>query len=205
VDDEILPRNPVLRFCKVHVPRKRKIVLDHGQPFGPEWISFYRNIPEKWRLFFLICYETGMRPGEVSKMETTWLKETPYGFIIEIPQDSEKTAFHDRRIPVSPILKKRLLPYIENCNNKLFCSSRYEKAVKKTIKAAGLRDEITAYALRRTRATIWDAIDSSAARVALGHSPLDPHEESYVEITTARLFRLVGIQKPILQIYKKTG
>lgn len=31
------------------------------------------------------------------------------------------------------------------------------------------------------------------ARVALGHVPLDPHEESYVVITNHRLFKLVGI------------
>lgn len=193
VDDELLPRNPVARFCKVSVPRVRKIVLDHGQEFGVEWIRLYRNLPEQWRLFFLIAYETGMRPDEVSRLEREWIRPIDENLLITIPQNTEKTEHSDRRIPVSKILQKRLEAFIRNKSGKLFQSWDYFKAFRKAVDAAGLPEEITAYALRRTRATIWDSIDSSAARVALGHAPLDPHEESYVVITNERLFKLVSI------------
>jgi len=193
VDDEMIPRNPIIRFCKVSLPRQRKIVLDHGQEFGPEWICLYKHLPEKWRLFFLICYETGMRPSEVANFHTSWVTfVTQDAMMITIPPDMEKTSFSDRRIPVSQLLAKRLRRVI-GVKGKLFKSHSYFKAFSNAIKESGLRDEITAYALRRTRATIWDALDPAATRVALGHSPLDPHEESYVEITNERLFRLVNV------------
>jgi integrase len=203
VDDELLPRNPIARFCKVTVPRRRKIVLDHGQAFGPEWILLYKNIPEQWRLFFLICYETGMRPNEVASIDAEWIEQIGRSYMIKIPSNCEKTGFNDRRIPVSKLLEKRLLKSMPRFG-KLFSSWDYFKAFRIAVKNAGLPPEITAYSLRRTRATIWDEIDSSAARVALGHVPLDPHEESYVVITNIRLFKLVQIdlslQKKIFKI-----
>jgi integrase len=210
MDDELIPRNPISRFCKVTVPRRRKIVLDHGVEFGPQWVALYRNVPKQWRLFTLICYETGMRPAEVTAMETSWVRKvTQDDLMITVPAEKEKTGFNDRRIPVSKILQKRLQPIVESATGKIFKSFRYDKAFRKAVQNANLGSEITAYALRRTRATIWDAIDSQAARVALGHVPLDPHEESYVEITNERLFRLVNVNfRPVLKLLKpahKTG
>jgi integrase len=196
VDDELIPRNTISRFCKVSIPRRKKIVLDHGVEFGPEWIQLYKHLPEQWRLFFLICYETGMRPAEVANLNTSWVTFLTHNqdeLLITVPAESEKTGFNDRRIPVSRILKKRLLKIIQDRPGKVFTSWDYFKAFNKAVKNGKLRSEITAYSLRRTRATIWDAIDSQAARVALGHVPLDPHEESYVEITNERLFKLVNI------------
>lgn len=192
VDNEVLPRNPVSRFCRVSVPRRKKIVLDHGQEFGPEWIRLYKNLPDNWRLFFLICYETGMRPTEVAQLETEWIQQIGESYLITVPANKEKTGFSDRRIPISKILEKRLIKNLP-ATGKLFKSWDYFKAFRQAAKSADLPSEITAYSLRRTRATIWDEIDSSAARVALGHAPLDPHEESYVVITNQRLFRLARI------------
>jgi integrase len=204
VDDEMIPRNPIARFCKVSVPRRKKVVLDHGIEFGPEWIHLYKNLPDQWRFFFLVCYETGMRPAEVAAMQTSWVTfVTQNDLMIQVPPDQEKTNFNDRRIPVSDILKKRLLPVLGKRDKALFTSYRYDKAFRKAVKKAGLNADVTAYALRRTRATIWDAIDSQAARVALGHVPLDPHEESYVEITNERLFKLVNVNiKQKLRLFK---
>lgn len=202
VDDELLPRNPVTRFCKVSVPRRRKIVLDHGFDFGSDWIQLYKHLPEQWRLFFLVCYETAMRPSEVANLRVEWIQKVDTHYMIVVPPGSEKTGFQDRRIPVSPILEKRLIPAMNKCKSKIFASWRYDKAFRNAVKDAKLPSEVTAYALRRSRATILDAIDSSAARVALGHVPLDPHEESYVEITNERLFKLGKIEIKRIRLFK---
>jgi integrase len=192
VDDYILPKNPITRFTKVKLPRKRKVLLDHGQEFGSEWIQLYKHFPDRWKLFFLVCYETGMRPKEVANLHSEWIHDVDGNYMIIIPPDVEKTSFQDRRIPVSKILEKRLIPAVTG--EKIFKYYDYIKAFKNAVSAAKLRREITAYALRRTRSTIWDSLDTGAARVALGHVPIDPHEESYVEITNQRLFKLVGIE-----------
>jgi integrase len=180
------------------VPRKPKIILDYGIDHGEEWERLYSAFQPNWRLFFLICYETGMRPIEVSKMESTWINERGGSYIIEIPADQEKTGFTDRRIPVSKILE----PQITGISGQLFEHHDYFKAFNQARDKAGLRPDVTAYALRRTRATIWDAIDPGAARVALGHVPADVHEENYVQIPDSRLFKLVGIETRPMQIFK---
>lgn len=190
IGDRLIPSNPVDGLCGVEVPRKKKIVLDHGEYNGEEWEKLYKAIPDHWKLFVLTCYETGMRPSEVINLKSDWIKSVNGGYIIEVPADQEKTGFNDRRIPISKRLEVELL----NKEDPLFEHADYFKMIRQSVKKAGLRGEITLYALRRTRATIWDAIDSGAARVALGHVPADVHEESYVEITNDRLMRLVGIE-----------
>jgi integrase len=52
---------------------------------------------------------------------------------------------------------------------------------------------ISPYALRRTRITIWDAVDSNACRYAVGHVAREVHLRHYVRIPPERLFRLVGL------------
>jgi hypothetical protein len=68
--------------------------------------------------------------------------------------------------------------------------------------------ELHVYAMRRTRISIWDPIDSDACRFAVGHVGRDVHSRHYLKITTERLFKLVGIvYNPALQfrILSKVG
>ena len=53
---------------------------------------------------------------------------------------------------------------------------------------------VTPYALRRTRISIWDAIDENASRYVSGHKlKKDCHNTHYVRFPLQRLFRLVGL------------
>jgi len=69
---------------------------------------------------------------------------------------------------------------------------------------------VTPYALRRTRLSIWDAIDEGASRYAGGHvgehyNSRDTHRKHYIRYPLSRLFRLVGLeyyQVPDLHVLK---
>ncbi len=69
-------------------------------------------------------------------------------------------------------------------------------------------NKVTPYALRRTRISVWDAIDENASRYASGHSMKskqeDSHNKNYVRFPLDRLFRLVGLEytKPSLRLVK---
>lgn len=202
VDDELLPRNPVLRFCKVSVPRKPIILLDDGYDHGGEWKALYEQVPEKWKLFCLIGYEAGLRPSEVEHFKCDWVTNIGTSYMIIIPGECEKTKNHFRRIPVSKSLEPCLLNAIYGKSGQLFTSVDYNKMIKTAVKKSGINPNIRMKSLRKTRLTIWDGIDSGAARVAGGHVPIDVHEESYARVNDARLFRLVNIECEKLKIYK---
>lgn len=226
VSNEIIPRNPLnpgwFKGKELKLPRRKKIVLDHGHDLGPEFLMIYHRISGEWlwKLFYLALYETGMRPAEMKLFRKCWIAEVVPGYYqITIPASDEKTGNTDRRIPVSPRLAKRLIPHIKTLTGDalVFESSvntgcpivEHEKQFNKAVAKAGLSGKkITTYALRRTKATMWSAKDDLASRVALGHAPIDPHEESYVEVTTERLFRLIGVDinmRQSMRLYRKVG
>jgi integrase len=69
-----------------------------------------------------------------------------------------------------------------------------ETAFRSALGRCGLDGRgISPYALRRTRITIWDAVDSNACRYAVGHVSREVHLRHYVRISHERLFRLVGL------------
>lgn len=214
VDMEMVPSNPIVRFGKVKLPPPKKVILDDGINWGPEWRALYdamgagikESLPLEYRrsrALLLTLYETGMRPKEAFNMAHSWLHEVQDGYwVISVPAISEKTS-RGRDIPVSDVLYDSLSVIHRPGSDELFFPSprtgrvRTESGIKKAfrnaVKAAGLSGkEFTPYALRRTRTTIWDAIDEGACRAAIGHSPSDSHAKHYVRITRKRLFRLVG-------------
>lgn len=224
VENEEIPKNPLQPFWfkDLKTPRRTKIILDHGQDLGSQFLMIYHHMTATWhwRLFYLTLYETGMRPIEVRLMRSSWISEVVPGFYqIKVPIDSEKTGNEDRRIPISSRLAKRLIPHIKLlCPDALVFESivipgspivDHDDQFNRAVRKAGLSGTgITVYSLRRTRATIWSSIDDLSSRVALGHAPIDPHEESYVTVTPERLFKLIGVKINIresLRLYRKVG
>jgi len=223
VEIDELPKTPLKKswFKGLRISRPKKIILDYGRDMGSQFLNIYRNVTGNWywRLFYLTLYETGMRPKELKNMRVNWVSEIiPGCYQIEVPASEEKTENQDRRIPISQRLLKRLLPHLRNLKgDEYIFKSRvkegpiedHDKQFNRALKKAGLdKSGITVYSLRRTRATIWSAIDDLASRVALGHALIDPHEESYVVVTPERLFKLVGTKidtRELLKVYKKCG
>ncbi|MBN1472574.1 MAG: site-specific integrase [Syntrophaceae bacterium] len=222
ISEELLFANPISRLCHVEVPQIRKIVLDEGYSWGPQWQWIYENISAGFRLICLILYETGMRPREVLLMRTGWIKcLAPERYIIEVPSEEEKTG-QLKEAPVSLRLLPELLDAIKGkSNHDLVIPSTLEKGVSQgriLVAERNLRSAFkialkqyneqintlefpridikrtTPYAMRRTRITIWDRIDTDACRYAVGHVPKDVHGQHYVVIPHERLFRLVGLE-----------
>jgi integrase len=209
VANNLVDRNPIKSFCRVPQPSAKKIIMDDGCEYGFDYRALLREIiDDESRDRIKMLYETGMRPSELWKMTDKWIKKiTDDCWLIEVPHDQEKTGTY-KRIPLSSqaqaIIAIRLAI---RCNGLLFPSADsgevkyFRRPFCSAIERAGLKGkEYTLYCLRRTRATIWDAIDSDASRYALGHSPTDSHRRNYVRITDERLFRLVG---KVLSTFKK--
>lgn len=219
VDDEILPYNPVSRFCRVKLPDPEKIVIDdgiEGWGDGGEWQEIYDNACSNKGLFAAI-YESGMRPGEVLAMRSTWIKElTADCWVIAIPRQNEKTGKVQREVPASErlqaILRRRYRPGTDRLVFPSSVTGEERKDLSSAWDGTIGRAELTGkgytpYALRRTRITIWDAIDSNASRFATGHSisgKKDVHLRNYVKPTYQRMFRLVGIEyRPALTVISR--
>jgi len=144
-----------------------------------------------------------MRPGECFQIR--WNRLTMKGknrYTITIPADIDKTGY-EHNVPISMRLLELFRAIgIKSDDSLIFPSPKNPNVPRKSIKEAfdkalhqcGLYGKgVTPYALRRTRITIWDAIDSNAARHAAGHVPKDVHVKHYVKMSPERLFRLVGL------------
>lgn len=203
MDDQLLPKNPISRFCKYEVTPKDKVVLDDGKDLGEEWIKLYINIPKIWKKFFLTLYETGMRPSEAVKLRIEWFEKVDDNYIINYPCYAEKTKKF-KRIPVSNRLQKRIEHMLVG-QGLLFDLRTYERPFNKALAECDFNKRITTYTLRKTRITIWDGIDETASRYATGHQFEDSHRKCYSEVTNQRLFKLVGIEletKHKLKLFK---
>lgn len=216
VDDDYIPHNPVARFCRVSQGEPKKIVLDDGHAWGEHWQAIYDNVSSGWeqsrpsawarnRALVLLLYETGMRPVEAFRMRHDWWHEVRDGYwIIEVPEEAEKTSKRSRRIPVSSVLWESMREILTPGRDELLFPSGatgrqrgqhgIEKTFRNAVERAGLqRYGYTPYCLRRTRVTIWDKIDEGACRAAVGHSAgKDSHRRNYSHVGMDRLFKLVG-------------
>jgi len=203
VDNRLLDTNPIKRFIHVAQGMPKKIVLDDGREKGPEWRAIYAAASEDVRPILFTLYETGMRPNECLGMRWNWIRcKDGRRYTITVPSHADKAGYeHD--IPVSPALLKLLREMgMKTCESLVFPSPRRRNRPRSGIHDAfasaldkcGLAKRgITPYALRRTRITIWDAIDTNASRYAAGHVPKEIHLRNYVRIPPERLFRLVGL------------
>jgi integrase len=211
VDDGLLMANPIRRFITVKQDSPQKIMLDDGIENGPQWWAIYDAISSRVRTILLTLYETGMRPVEVFSLRWYWLKEVGVDqYLIEIPDREvidgvevfrEKTG-NRHRVPVLPRLLVALKTLgIRNDTDLVFPAPKkggtredIESAFTTAIRRAKLTGRhLSPYALRRTRLTIWDAIDSAAAKHASGHVLEGAHHTNYVQFTPQRLLKLVGI------------
>ena len=66
-----------------------------------------------------------------------------------------------------------------------------KRAFDNAVERAGLPEDVTPYALRRTRLTILDSKDPAAAMQAGDHTQAKTHYDHYVNISDDRLKRLV--------------
>ena len=222
VDDELIPHNPISRHVRTVKKnslryRPKKIVLDEGVEDGEEWQALYAEMDEDAKPVVLCLYETGMRPTEVFKMRWSWIEKISNDrWIIHIPPEDEK-IHAVKRIPVSARLLKDLKrlkasikPEITSRRGRrvraditlVYPSSvsggilqTIHTAFRGAVRRAGLEGRgLTPYALRRTRLSIWDDIDSPAAKYASGHAVEGSHHNNYVRFPNRRLFRLVGLE-----------
>jgi integrase len=207
--------NPISGYEHAKQPKPKKIILDEGYEDGPQWNAIIRNADPDTFPILTCLYETGMRPAEVFLMQWDWIKEKREdAFLIEIPQHLEKTGAI-RTIPVSPKLLEvfNKLPRISKYVFPSPVTGEARKGIQRAfdgiLKRSGLNNtEITPYALRRTRITIWDAVDSDCCRYVVGHTPKDVHGRNYREFTSERLFKLVGIEfgkKDLFKLISNVG
>lgn len=189
--------NPIEGFEKVAQDRPKKIMIDTGRERGDEWQRLYNAACDDLKPLLVVLYETGMRPGEVFKMRWDWIDL--FKRVIRIPADAEKTG-DGRTIPISGALFE-LLRNIPQNSDLVFPSpvtgkprTGIKKAFDSAVRRSGLAARgITPYALRRTRLTIWDALDPAAAMSAGDHTQSKTHYDHYVAINDDRLLRLVGM------------
>lgn len=205
-DNGALAGNTIKRFIHVPQNRPKKIVLDDGYENGPQWRAIYNAIHPKIKPILQTLYETGMRPKECFNMRRNWLKEKCNNFwVITVPRNIDKVGC-ERDIPVSRRLLKlfRAMKIFSLDGNALIFPAQRNSAkvrvniacaFKHALERCGLSNQnITPYALRRTRLTIWDAIDGGACRYAAGHAVREVHSKHYVRISHERLFKLVGLK-----------
>jgi integrase len=207
VDGGELEFNPIKRFIHVPQGQPKKVVLDDGYDDGPQWRQLYGALNNRIKPIALTLYETGMRPKECFCMRWGWLTEkVPNRWVITVPGHIDKTG-NEHDVPVS----ERLLEMFRSIGlgskerdgaDLVFPAQRKESGIRKNIENAflgalersGLTGKgISPYALRRTRITVWDAIDSNACRYAVGHVAREVHLKHYVRISPERLFKLVGL------------
>jgi len=210
VDSGELEFNPIKRFIHVPQGRPKKVVLDEGYEDGPQWRLLRDALHDRVRPIAVVLYETGMRPKECFNMQWNWLNEKARDrWVITVPGYVDKTG-NEHDVPVSG----RLLELFRSigmerwvggrdCEALVFPAQRNVSGVRGNIETAfvnalrrcGLDGRgISPYALRRTRITIWDGVDSNACRYAVGHVAKEVHIKHYVRISPERLFRLVGLE-----------
>lgn len=218
VDMQLIPNNPISRFCNVKQLPPPKVVFDNGEYWGKDWSKVYHALGETTynrdprnqnmiQLMFLTLYETGMRPNEVLHLEWHWINKLSHErYIISIPNTVTKSNI-GRHVPISPILLKALNDFKRTSHKKhglIFPSPithkvRYQGTINKpfntALKASGITQLLpyTPYALRRTAATRFSAIDEGASEACLGHSPGSVQRKYYSVINYDRLFKLVGL------------
>lgn len=168
----------------LHVPNPYPV----GSVFWRKW--------ESWTLFWMICAYHGPRMGEVAKLK----KEDISGDTILF---NEKTGV--RRVPISFVVKDRLLDYLKTCGEYLFpCIRRsrlphvteeaWQFEFKKRIRLIGLagRKNIVPYVLRHSFATRMVDQDVSIAKIqlALGQKQLSTTEK-YIHLSTKSVQKMI--------------
>jgi integrase len=203
IDNKLLDINPIKRFIHVAQEMPKKVVLDDGRENGKEWAAIYSAANSDIKPILLTLYETGMRPNECLQMRWNWLtQKDERRYTITVPPSADKTGYeHD--VPMSTRLLEQFKSMgIRTCDSLIFPSPIRKNRPRHSIREAfisalykcGLTKKgITPYALRRTRITIWDAIDTNASRYAAGHIPREIHLRHYVRVPPERLFKLVGL------------
>lgn len=214
VRERIIEFNPIAGIEHLREPEPEKVMLDKGSENGNDWLRLYNAIGEKHRqsgkltvrgmknrLKFYIQYHTGMRIGEVNKIEYAWIDQI--NMRLNLPADKTK-AQKGRSIPISIDIVQQISEYVDATKNTPYYSpififynpktgshekSSY-KAFSNAAERAGLAG-ITSHALRRTRGTIWDGIDERASMEALGHADYKVHRKHYTKVTADRLSALI--------------
>lgn len=204
VDNGVLDSNPVKRFMAVPQGQPKKVVLDDGYENGFQWNTIYKALCVQAKPIALVLYETGMRPKECFHMQWNWFTQKAFDrWVITVPMEIDKTG-NEHDIPVSLKLLAlfKSMGMNSTSNSLVFPAPKKSDGIRTDIESAftnalhkcGLHGKgISPYALRRTRVTIWDAIDSNASRYAVGHVAKEIHLRHYVRIPPDRLFKLVGL------------
>jgi len=194
----------------------KKTLLDEGMQ-GDQWEALFANVHPVDRDIVLCLFESGMRPKEAFLMRWEWIERLADDrWLVRVPAvdlgvDIEKTGA-DRRIPVSPAwleslraieggAQKHGLVYPSPATGE--ARHTIKRAFSTAVRNAGLQGRgLTPYCLRRTRLSIWDQVDSGASKYVSGHVATETHYRNYVGFPPARLFRLVGIETPIMSQFK---
>ncbi len=212
VADGVIERNHIKGFINIKLNRNDPIIFDDGYEYGNEYHQILLHISPKTRPLFELLYETGLRPKELFNLRWHWIQQkTENCWIILVPSSellTSKKNFREKTgnghmVPLSPRALEVLqgIGIKEDSTALVFPSPvtglprrDIRTSLETAINKAGLQDkEITPYALRRTRLTIGDEIDSNAARYAGGHVARDVHERNYVKMSLRRLFKLVKL------------
>lgn len=215
VKERLIEFNPIAGIDHLREPEPKRIMLDKGEENGVEWLKLYNLIGERNRhsgkltirgkrdrLRFLIQYNTGMRIGEVNQLQHNWIDLI--NLQIALPAEITKSG-KSRTIPINIDMAREITSFKEEIRNTVYSNNVYlfynprtknhdaraGRAFANAVKRAGLSENITTHALRRTRGTIWDGIDERASMEALGHSDFKVHRKHYTVVTENRIRALV--------------
>lgn len=173
---------------------------------------------ESWTLFWMICAYHGPRMGEVAKLK----KEDIEGDTLVF---NEKTGV--RRVPISFVVRERLMSHLSQSGDYLFPPIRKSKQphitemawqydFKRRLKLAGLahRKTLVPYCLRHSFATRMVDQDVSIAKIqlALGQKQLSTTEK-YIHLSIKSVEKIIDSDRlsesyrtgiDIIQIFKET-
>lgn len=206
VETDRIPHNPIAKFKRAQEREPQVIRFDDGEADGLEWRRFLKAADPAHKDLFTFLYETGCRPGEAYLMQWSWIDLSRR--VVHVPADICKTETA-RAVPISPglyaVLQERRAKQeifdparsdalvFPGPDGKAIWSAR--KAFNSAVQRAGLGGKgLTLYALRRTRATAWNAVDPEAAAAVLGHD-INIARKHYVKAGEARIMRLVPVTR----------
>lgn len=147
-----ITHNPLLKISKVFAPARVKSMPAIDWKDLPFAMQIIREAPERMRILFLFSLCTMLRPGEVAKLEKSWIQDNT----IIIPANQMKKG-RPHRVPITTFMaellekERRLSPHPRN--KYLFAgrtsnSHISKQALAKWLHTSPLKGKLVAHGLR---------------------------------------------------------
>jgi integrase len=200
---------------RVSFPRdtQQPHVLDEGEMNGKQWQALLAHAHPDLHAPLLLMYETGMRRNEILNLRWDWVEVDSRRIHLPGWYDGGMItkSRRSREIPLSTMALAAISLTIGDRrigSQWVFwrANGRRLRSLNKLFRLARMRAElpawVTPHSLRRTRATIWNALDEPAAMRALGHEDTRVHRRHYLLVSDKRLDDMAGLGKSAGMLYR---